>query len=132
MATVKLYTAIARAVGAAIRCEIPGASCAEWGPKHRARIDALVRERCPSGSGFNNGTKFDHDRSRPDRLILRTAFHHMDENGFYDGWTEHDVIVTPSLEFGYAIRVTGRNQLNIKDYIADLFHYIGSCEISEY
>src|SRR5574337_686487 len=71
MATVKLYTAIARAVGAAQRCEIPGATCAEGGPKHRARIDALVREHCPSGSGFDMGTKFDHDRSKPYQRIRR-------------------------------------------------------------
>ena len=47
----------------------------------------------------------------------------MTEHGYYDGWTEHDVIVTPSLRSpGFSLRITGRNRRDIKEYIADAFH----------
>jgi hypothetical protein len=46
----------------------------------------------------------------------------MTEGGMYDGWTEHTVVVTPSLAFGINIRITGRNRNDIKDYLHDVFH----------
>lgn len=45
----------------------------------------------------------------------------MDENGFYDGWTEHQVIITPDLQFGFNLRITGLNQNDIKDHLYELF-----------
>jgi hypothetical protein len=82
-----------------------------------------INARLPSGSGFNSGSEFLPCESRPDRLVFKTAFHHMDENGYYDGWTQHSVIVTPTFE-GFNIRVTGKNKNDIKDFIADCFHAV--------
>ncbi len=82
----------------------------------------VVKEHMPSGSGVDNGTSLDLARSRPDRLIFATSFHHMTEHGMYDGWTEHEVIVIPlycAMEF--SIRVTGRNRNDIKEYLHELF-----------
>jgi len=93
----------------------------EWHAIWTARLDGIERNTLPSGSGFDNGTTIDHDATRGDRLVLLTAFHHMDDNGSYCGWTEHTVIVTPTFA-GFDIRVTGRNKRDIKDYIADVFH----------
>jgi hypothetical protein len=76
-------------------------------------------ETAPSGSGFDNGTQIDRDRS--DVLIFSTSFHHMDEAGGYDGWTEHTVRVKPSLAWGFDLTVSGRDRNGIKDYIADVF-----------
>jgi hypothetical protein len=45
----------------------------------------------------------------------------MNDGGFYDGWTDHSVIVTPSLVEGFNLRVTGRNRKDIKEYIAEQF-----------
>jgi hypothetical protein len=70
--------------------------------------------------------------STPEKLVFNTAFHHMDEAGGYDGWTEHQVIVTPSLEMGYSIRVTGRDKEEIKEYIAEMFSAALDEEILEY
>ena len=47
----------------------------------------------------------------------------MSETGFYDGWTEHKVIVTPSFA-GIDLRITGRNRNDIKDHIHDCFSSI--------
>jgi hypothetical protein len=84
------------------------------------RLAALAREHLPSGSGFDNGTTLDLDASRLDRLIFATAFHHMDDNGSYCGWTEHRVVVSPSF-VGIELKVTGRDKRGIKDYIGEVF-----------
>lgn len=84
-------------------------------------IDSLM-DSAPSGSGFDSSTEFDFDRSNRSKLVFTTAFHHMDEHGSYNGWTHHDVIIKPDLRFRFEIRVTGKNQNGIKEYIADVFH----------
>jgi hypothetical protein len=75
----------------------------------------------PSGSGFDSGTTLDLDASHADKLVFQTSFHHMDENGYYDGWTEHTVTVTPSLRDRYHIRISGRNRNDIKEMIHQSF-----------
>lgn len=114
----KTYQILARAIGAKARCEQSNNS--EWTTRWTDRIDQLL-ELFPSGSGFDKGTKLD-DSSTPERLVFNTAFHHMNEGGYYDGWTEHQVIVTPSLEMDFHLRITGRDRNDIKDFIADSFH----------
>ena len=115
----KVYEAIARRVDALRRCN------AEWVIKHTECIDSLVRGHMPSGSGFDCGTQFDiesHVESPADRLVFSTAFHHMNECGMYDGWTDHKVIIRPSLRDGFTMTITGRDRNGIKEYIADVFH----------
>lgn len=113
---------IARAVGAYNRCVSTNNS--EWEKKWREKVDELLIEFFPHGSGFDTGTRLDWDKSTGERLVFSTAFHHMNEGGFYDGWTEHEIIVTPSLELGFHLRVTGRNKNDIKEYIAEMFSEI--------
>lgn len=90
-------------------------------------LGRLVKEHMPSGSGFDAGTTLDTDLSDasvyryPARLSFRTSFHHMDEHGGYDGWTEHFVHVTPDWK-GIVLVVTGRDRNQIKEYIAETFH----------
>lgn len=102
---------------------------AEWVKIHHARLEALCKEHMPSGSGFDNGTTLDDNNSARNRLVFNTAFHHMDDNGFYDGWTNHQVIVTPSLQFGRDIRITGKNRRDIKDYMHQVFDHALNCEV---
>jgi len=90
----------------------------EWRGKHADSIAELM-ESAPSGSGFDAGTKLVEWTEK--KLIFRTCFHHMHESGMYDGWTEHNVIVTPAFN-GFDTRVTGRNRNDIKDYIGEVFH----------
>lgn len=104
----------------------------EWESRHAESIESLVRDHMPSGSGFDCGTKFDFDASRPDRLVFTTSFHHMDDSGSYDGWTDHSVIVTPSLASGFNLRITGRDKRLIKSYIGDVFHGALSVDVPHY
>lgn len=81
-----------------------------------------IEKMLPHGSGFDSGTKIIDATSQ--RIIFETAFHHMDDNGYYCGWTEHRVTVKADLLYGYIVRVSGVNKRGIKEYIQDVF-----CEI---
>lgn len=87
-------------------------------PNKWAEFDDLL----PSGSGFDNGSHLDVHNSKRDKIIITTSFHHMDENGYYCGWTDHKIIVTPDFD-GINIKVTGNNRNQIKEYIADTFYH---------
>lgn len=91
----------------------------EWIAKHSESIGELL-ESAPSGSGFDAGTQIGPWSAA--RIIFETSFHHMNDAGMYDDWTEHNVIVTPAFN-GFDIRVTGRNRNDIKDYIGEVFHH---------
>jgi hypothetical protein len=119
----KLYAHLAGLVGAYHRCCAADANESQqsWAPKHRAKIEALVKEHMPSGSGFDHGTTISLNSSTDNRLAFDTSFHHMDEGGGYAGWTEHTVFVTPSLWNGFELRITGNNRGDIKGYIHGQF-----------
>jgi len=115
----KLYALIANLVSAHANCVATQKNDAA--AHHRDKLAGLTDGHMPSGSGFDNGTTLDLDASSEDKLVFNTAFHHMNENGFYDGWTEHKVYVTPSLAFGFDLRITGKDRNDIKDYIHECF-----------
>ncbi len=94
----------------------------EWAEIAHHELKAFIKDTAPSGSGIDNGTKLDAT-SKPNRLVFTFGFHHMDENGYYDGWTTHTAVVTPSLVWGYDLRITGQNRNEIKDYLHDVFTY---------
>ena len=110
---------IAGLLHAMANCEQSGN--AEWHTRHGMTLSTIVREYLPSGSGIDNGTSLDRSRSTPERLVFETAFHHMNEHGFYDGWTAHTVTVRASLAYGLDIRISGRNRNDIKDHLYDVF-----------
>lgn len=91
-------------------------------------IETLVKNFMPSGSGFDNGTWLDFDRSTPSKLVFITSFHHMNDAGMYDGWTEHNVTLVAAFD-GMEMKVSGRNRNDIKDYIADCFRGHAQTEI---
>lgn len=92
----------------------------EW----KGYISYLMRNHAPSGSGFDHGTQLDAS-SKDTSLRFLVSFHHMNEGGFYDGWTSHGVIVTPAFD-GIRIAVKGRDRNQIKDFIADTFHLLAA------
>jgi hypothetical protein len=47
----------------------------------------------------------------------------MNENGFWDGYTDHTIIVKPSLQFDFTLRITGPNRNDVKEYLAQTFDY---------
>lgn len=129
----KIYQALARTIGARLRC-------LEWAEQGRDMTQAIqahdeaiktMMEDFPSGSGFDNGTEIDLDDSTGEKLVFTTAYHHMNDGGMYDGWTEHIVTVVPSLEMEYRLRIRGSDRNDIKDYIAEQFHACLDAEVQE-
>lgn len=110
---------IAGTVGAWKRCKAQGNSFAD---KHDDRLDTLEREFLPHGSGIDRGVQIDREKSTEARVLLRLGFNHMDEHGFYDGWTEHIVAVVPTFD-GYRLSIGGRNRNDIKDYLHQTLDY---------
>lgn len=120
--------ALANCIIAMRNCKGPAAFGSEerkthWYHEHKRRAEQIARDCLPSGSGFDNGTIIDTEASTPTMLVLATSFHHMNDVGMYDRWTEHTVKVEPAF-IGLEIRVTGRDWNGIKDYIAETFDYV--------
>lgn len=117
----KLYSLIANKLQARASCQASGNT--KWFDKHTESIEELVREHMPSGSGIDTGTKFSFEDSKPNRLVFYFSYHHMDENGYYAGWTDHKLIVTPSLISGFDMRITGRDRNDIKEYLYQVYQF---------
>ncbi len=111
----KLYQEIAQICGANHRTN----------GTHKGKIWEL-QKLLPSGSGIDSGTKIDASESNDNKIVLLCDFHHMDENGYYSGWTNHKVIITPAFN-GINIRITGRDRNSIKDYL----HEVYDCALNE-
>lgn len=124
----KLYQKIASVISAISNCEKSGNR--EWLLQHKETLAELLRI-LPSGSGIDMGTKLDLDSSSPKKLVLLVDFHHMDENGYYDSWVEYKVIVKPSLQFDFTLKVTGKDKNCIKEYLYELYNHALQVEYSE-
>lgn len=116
---VPLYVAIAEAVEAR-RSALERGDGEHYGVWEE-KLLYYETELLPSGSGFDSGTRIVRGLSGDKKIVLYTSYHHMVE-GMYDGWTEHEVVITPVLGTRrISIRVTGRDRNDIKEYIADTF-----------
>jgi hypothetical protein len=93
----------------------------DWFEKHSDRAKQLIKDFLPSGGGFDSGCTVDFEASSPETIVIHTSFHHMNDNGFYDGWTEHKITIRPSFISEIDIKVSGINRNEIKDYIAETF-----------
>lgn len=95
----------------------------EWFEHWTAQITDIAKDHLPSGAGIDSGSTVDLDRSTADRIVIHTSFHHMNEDGMYDGWTEHTVTVRPSFIGGLSLTVSGRNRNEIKDHLHQTFDH---------
>jgi hypothetical protein len=122
-----LYSELAQAIQSRKSCEQSGNT--EWFDKWSERIK-LFESLLPHGSGFDSGTKVNLDESHADRLVFETSFHHMDGAGYYSGWTEHTVTLTPAFIGRFHLRISGRNRNDIKEYIASEFDHVLSLDVT--
>lgn len=121
-----LYQHFASLLQAIENCKKTGNK--EWLDKHRATLKQLIIIYLPSGAGFDRGTAFKLDLSNPEKLVFETDFHHMNDHGYYDGWTTHRVTVTGGL-LGLNIKISGPNRNDIKDHIHEVFDYALTVEV---
>lgn len=82
----------------------------------------------PHGSGFDAKASLEEDRSTEDKLVFLIPYHHMDENGFYVGWSETKLVVKPSLAHGYTTSLWVAslprciNRTSHKEYVSECYH----------
>jgi hypothetical protein len=110
-----LIQAIMACAGCVERCKAN--NNAEWLPRWQKRLTSLYA-LLPSGSGIDNGTKIRTMESW--KLTLIADFHHMNDQGVYDGWTEHVVTVRPDWR-GIRVNVSGPNRDKIRDHLVELY-----------
>lgn len=91
----------------------------EWLSRHTAVLMEL-QEELPSGSGIDCGTKIDLDCDNGSKVVLTLSYHHMNDSGMYDGWTEHTITVTPAFD-GIDLRISGRDRNGIKEYLHEVY-----------
>ena len=113
----KLYAELAARIQARKACQ--QSNNKEWFDQHSATIKMLV-DLLPYDC------KIDLDSSHADKLVFYLSYQHMDE-GYWDGHTDHTVIVKPSLQFGFTLRITGHDRNDIKD----LLHGEFDCALRE-
>ena len=92
----------------------------QWVDKHQESIDEILKA-LPHGSGIDSGVTFDQNKSTSEKHIFSVPFHSMNEHGYYDGWVDFTLIVTPCFG-GYNIRITGRDKNQLKEYLSQLFY----------
>ena len=105
----------------------------DWNPtgeyldSKNKRVDELIDKYLPSGSGFDGKIELD-EKSTDKKIILHVEYHHMNDNGFYDGWSTFKIIITPSLAYDYSLVVKGETVVKkyfydgvFKNYIIDTF-----------
>jgi hypothetical protein len=87
-----------------------------------------------SGSGFDAGTCILEAQSSSKKIVLHSSFHHMNENGMYDGWSEFDIIITPVLtSTGYDVRIVKKDILRKYRWDIDyLYDEVCHCLDKEY
>jgi hypothetical protein len=87
--------------------------------KAEAELASLIG-KLPSGGGIDNGVKLS-DKSKPDKLIFTFGFHFMNDAGYYTNWGDYKLVITPSLEYDFNMRIYGKNKGGIVDYFYDIF-----------
>jgi hypothetical protein len=115
-----VYRALATTIEARQNCVKAGNQ--EWQCRHSETLIQIAENCLPSGSGVDCGTKLDIEFSNPDKLVFDVDYHHMSDGGYYDGWTKHQVIVTPSLGHEFSLQITGPDRNDIKEYLHEIFH----------
>ncbi len=119
---VPLYKVLASTLEAIANCR--KSDNMEWEEKHAQRLEKLCAEHLPSGSGLDNGSHLDLAKSNSEKLVIAASFHHMDEHGFYDGWTRHTITVKASLAHGIQVSVSGADRNDIKEYLHETFRCV--------
>ena len=114
----RAFEVLAQLVTAYQRCE--ERAQIDWRDRHESSIQQVIDAVMPHGSGFDSGTEIALADCSAERLIFDFSYHHMDEHGYYCGWTDHRVTVTPSFLGRFQLRISGPNKRE-SHYFYELF-----------
>lgn len=122
-----LYKKFAMTLGAYQNCVKSGNE--EWKNKHYDKMYEMIEE-LPHGSGIDGETRFSIEKSTPNKLVIHIEYHCMDDNGMYAGWYPYKIIVTPSLQNDFDLRIVGKDNPNmVKEYLYEVFQDAFSEEV---
>ncbi len=122
----KVYEEMAQILTAIENCK--KSNNETWLSRYQENLEQIIEDFLPHGSGIDSGVKIS-EKAKSNKIVLEFGYHHMNENGFYNGWTYHELIITPNLAFGYDVRMTGPDKSNVKDYLYEAFDYALTQEI---
>jgi len=111
----KIYQELATLTDARLRCIQMDNK--EWEEKHTEKIEEMVK-RFPIDDPI-----FDFYESNGQKLVIHSSYHHMNENGFWDGYSDFTIKVTSDLMFGFKLSILGkfpRKYESTKDYLHEL------------
>jgi hypothetical protein len=127
----KWYTEMASRIDARNRCYENGN---DWYKTHDDVIDQLI-DLLPHGSGVDANTQLLLDECKPydkpiRKIVIASSYHAMNENGYYDGWYDFKIIITPDFS-GIDINIKGKfgKEQDIKDYLFDYFYYAITADV---
>ena len=130
----KIYDILNVAVTAKKNCYNGEVLNTKWGSKWDDLIDYLQRNHLPHGSGFDCGCKVVEEECVSGlRLVLKFDYHHMNECGYYDGWSSHKAVVIPYFA-GISVTIKGalpRKYRHSKEYFGETIHYSLTKEIDQ-
>lgn len=121
---VKLYQRLAQLIDQNNRCLATVNT--EWFDRSMDAINEIMAS-APSGSGIDNGTKLietvgaSKTAQKNHQLVFQADYHHMNDAGMYDGWSYHQVVVKPSLQYGFELEIMGENRNDIKEVLYQEF-----------
>lgn len=117
----KVYQKLASSTDARLTCIKRNNT--EWKEKHEETIEEIVKNKLPSGSGIDNGNKFNFEKSNGDKIVIDSAFHVLDENGMYDGWIDYNVTVKPSLIHDITLDIRGNfgKRQDVKEMLYEVY-----------
>lgn len=118
----QLYQKIASTIISIKNCEKSGNQ--QWIEKQKDTLYDIERQKLPRGSGIDSGCKINLEKSNEQKIVIDVPYHCMDENGYYAGWRDYQIIIRAHLAFGATVDVKGRDYDGLKDYLADLFNYV--------
>lgn len=117
----KVYEALAAKVTARRNAVTSGNRL--WERRHSDAIDDILCSHLPHGSGLDGVTVIDYGRTKPDKLVIHSEYHAMDDNGMYDRWISFHLTIRPSLQFGITLTIVGdfgRYQ-DVKEYLHEVY-----------
>ena len=79
---------------------------------------------CHKSAGFYDaGCHINLPRSNENKIVIDFSYHFMDTNGFYAGWEDYTLYITPDLSNDFILRITGKDRNDIKEYLYQTFNY---------
>ena len=71
----------------------------------KEHLDELISNHLPNGAGIED-CQLDYEASKRDCLVFTLCYHRMSEVGFYCGYSDHQIVLRPSLSYDFDLSVT--------------------------